>query len=310
MTIDQIHYFLSVVNQGSINKASLAMNISQQSLSSSMKALEDEVGSILFKRSNKGVALTEDGKTFFTFASETWDAYTRLEKKLHPEQFANAQKRLRIGTVDALTTTFLPTFLINYERNFPYVHLQVFNEPVEELLENVRRREMDCALIFQLTRNDQVIPVIADPLEDYPLGDCKNYCWVCTRSPLALQQSISLKQVAKGPILLKDTTDVNFADAVYGDYEVNVCDFPLGTDLHMMSELVASNLAVCPDLKVGSKELTMARMFSSQPAVAIPVRMPSFMHIDVHLVCHKDAKKNKTVENFIQEITKYAGSPV
>ena len=310
MTIDQIHYFLSVVNQGSINKASVAMNISQQSLSSSMRALEEEVGAALFRRSNRGVTLTEEGRVFHEFAVETWAGYARMDKRLHPKRFEDSQKRLRVGTVDALTTTFLPAFLIDYENNHPYVHLQVFNEPLDELLERVHKKELDCALVFQLTSKDKVLLVLEEPFVNLPLAVCKNYCWVSTRSPLALHQSVSLKQVAEGPILVKDGTDVNFSDALYEGYEVNIFDFPLATDMHMMSEIVANNMAICPDVKVGAKELTMARMFASLPVVAVPVRMPSFMHVDVHLVEHKKNRENSVAEQFIHALMRYAGSRV
>ena len=58
----QIIYFLKIAELRSINKAAAKLYVSQPSLSQSIKNLEDELNIRLFRRSNKGVVLTEDGK--------------------------------------------------------------------------------------------------------------------------------------------------------------------------------------------------------------------------------------------------------
>ena len=64
----QIIYFLKIAELRSINKAAAKLYVSQPSLSQSIKNLEDELNIRLFRRSNKGVVLTEDGKRFLQYA--------------------------------------------------------------------------------------------------------------------------------------------------------------------------------------------------------------------------------------------------
>lgn len=69
----QILYFLKIAELRSINKAAAELYVSQPSLSQAMKNLEDELNVSLFKRSNKGVILTEEGKRFLQYAEKIAD---------------------------------------------------------------------------------------------------------------------------------------------------------------------------------------------------------------------------------------------
>ena len=57
--------FYIVAEEGNITKASEKLFISQPAVSQSIKKLEEQIGGILFLRSNKGLVLTEEGKNFF-----------------------------------------------------------------------------------------------------------------------------------------------------------------------------------------------------------------------------------------------------
>ena len=66
MNITQIKYVLTVAKCASMRKAASKLFISQPALSLSIAELENELGIVLFKRSNKGIKLTQDGHEFVT----------------------------------------------------------------------------------------------------------------------------------------------------------------------------------------------------------------------------------------------------
>lgn len=66
----QIIYFLKIAELRSINKAAAKLYVSQPSLSQSIKNLEDELNIRLFRRSNKGVVLTEERQAFSPICRE------------------------------------------------------------------------------------------------------------------------------------------------------------------------------------------------------------------------------------------------
>lgn len=69
--------FLKVVEAGSISRAAESLRITQPSLSHQLLRLEDELGSKLFRRTARGVALTEAGRVFHAQAQQILEATRR-----------------------------------------------------------------------------------------------------------------------------------------------------------------------------------------------------------------------------------------
>ncbi len=80
MTYEKIRCFLKICESGSINKAAARLYISQQSLSHTVAAMEEEIGQPLFVRSSKGVTLTAFGEYFREKAQKVADAMDELNE--------------------------------------------------------------------------------------------------------------------------------------------------------------------------------------------------------------------------------------
>ena len=88
MTIQQCKYILAIARLGSMNEAAKALLVSQASLSSAVRELENEFGIHIFDRSNKGVRITREGSEFIRYARQLLaqyeiitDRYERDDKK-------------------------------------------------------------------------------------------------------------------------------------------------------------------------------------------------------------------------------------
>ena len=77
MTLTQLKYVITIADTGSMNEAAKLLFISQPSLSLALKELENEIGTELFKRSNRGVVLTPEGQEFLGYARQV----TRSEER-------------------------------------------------------------------------------------------------------------------------------------------------------------------------------------------------------------------------------------
>ena len=64
MTLTQLKYVITVAEARSMNEAAKQLFISQPSLSSAIKELEEEIGIEVFRRSNKGAFVTPEGEEF------------------------------------------------------------------------------------------------------------------------------------------------------------------------------------------------------------------------------------------------------
>mgnify|MGYP000019489163 CR=1 FL=1 len=64
MTLAQLRYAITVANSNSMNEAARNLFISQPSLSSAIRELEEEIGVELFRRTNRGISVTPEGEEF------------------------------------------------------------------------------------------------------------------------------------------------------------------------------------------------------------------------------------------------------
>lgn len=86
MDLRQLRYFTAVARHGSISVAAQAVHIAQPALTRQMQALEDELGTLLFERTTRGVTLTDAGRQLLEDAD-----------KLLEDAAAAAQRAQRAG---------------------------------------------------------------------------------------------------------------------------------------------------------------------------------------------------------------------
>lgn len=79
MNINQVKYFVTVYEQGSISTAARGHNVSAQAVSKAISDLEREYGQKLFDRTNSGVSPTVQGRAFYQKAKVAAKAYADLE---------------------------------------------------------------------------------------------------------------------------------------------------------------------------------------------------------------------------------------
>ena len=78
ITIEQLKYFLAVEKYKYFSVASYELCISQSSLSKQIKALENELDTILFDRTTRNITLTDTGKEFLIYAKNSIKSYDNI----------------------------------------------------------------------------------------------------------------------------------------------------------------------------------------------------------------------------------------
>ena len=76
MNYQSVQYFLEIVQCGNLTKAADRLYMSTPSLSKYIKAFEAELGFSLFTRSNRGMELTEEGRTLYETVSRPFFDFT------------------------------------------------------------------------------------------------------------------------------------------------------------------------------------------------------------------------------------------
>ena len=104
MDMNKLHYFCTVVQAGSLSKASELLNISQPALSKAIKALEADTGKKLVLPSGRGIAFTDFGKQLAIKANPLIEQIHELDVF---DGLVELKNSIRIGTFEVFSTYFL-----------------------------------------------------------------------------------------------------------------------------------------------------------------------------------------------------------
>lgn len=142
------HYkiFYEVAKTGNISKAAETLYISQPAVSKSITKLEQSLGHTLFIRSKRGVKLTEEGTTLYTYLKQAFESIETAEKALqHASELGMGQ--LRIGVSTSLCKHILLSYLQDFIRENPHVKITIECNPTFETIQLLKQDKIDIGLI-------------------------------------------------------------------------------------------------------------------------------------------------------------------
>ena len=86
MELRHLRYFVAAAEEMSISRAAARLRVSQPPLSRQIRDLEEEIGTVLFNRSNRRLELTAAGKFFLQEAKRILSQVERAADKQIEEQ--------------------------------------------------------------------------------------------------------------------------------------------------------------------------------------------------------------------------------
>jgi LysR family transcriptional activator of nhaA len=92
-------HFWVVAREGGLAAAGRRLRLSQSTLSTQLRQLEEQMGQALFDRSQRRLALSEAGRTAFRYADEIFGSAARWSTRCR--QPADRPLRLAVGITDA-----------------------------------------------------------------------------------------------------------------------------------------------------------------------------------------------------------------
>ena len=105
MNYKHLHYFFQVAKLGGVARASERLHLSPQTISGQIQSLEESLGTPLFAKSGRGLALTEAGRMVLGYAEAIFTMGAELEEAVreHPRQ--GRPLEFRVGVADAVPKT-------------------------------------------------------------------------------------------------------------------------------------------------------------------------------------------------------------
>lgn len=302
MTLQQLHYVITISETGSLNKASEILYIAQPSLTSSIKDLEKELGITIFHRSGRGVTLTNDGAEFLLFARQIHQQYESLLSKYGKN--GTLKKKFGISTQHY---SFAVKSFVEMVKKFNTAEYEfaIRETKTREVIEDVSTLRSEIGIIYLSDFNRMAITKLlhTKDLEFHELTACDAYVYLWKGHPLAQCSSIRFSQLNDYPCLSfeqGDNSSFYFAEEI------------LSTNEYART-IKANDRATMLNLMVGLNGYTLCSGIISEELngddyIAIPFAHEDSESADrmvIGYITKKNMLLSQMAELYIQELKNY-----
>jgi len=156
MDLIKLRTFVAVAEKRNLTRAAKQMNISQPAVTAHIKALEEQFGIILFKRSKKGMTLTAQGESLIGEACSILESSKALSS--HAMRLANKIiGNLKIGiNLDSEILRITQLFK-KIKLDYPKITLQVLSCSSRKLEKELLSGNIDCGYLLGGTTASNII---------------------------------------------------------------------------------------------------------------------------------------------------------
>lgn len=220
MTLAQLRYAITVAGVDSMSEAARILFISQPSLSSAIRELEDETGIELFRRTNRGISVTPEGEEFIGYARQVVEQYELIESK-----YVNKEKIKKKFSVSMQHYTFAVNAFVEMVKQFGMDEYEfAVNETrTYDVIDDVCNFKSEIGILYVNDFNRKVLEKLFRErnLEFHEILNCHIYVYLWKGHPLAKKKEIALEELEEYPCLAFDQGANNsfyFAEEVLSTY--------------------------------------------------------------------------------------------
>jgi LysR family transcriptional regulator, hydrogen peroxide-inducible genes activator len=146
MNLQDLRYLVAVAEHRHFGRAAESCNVSQPTLSSQIRKLEDGLGVKLLERTNKRVDLTPVGSQIVQHARQALAAAREMET------VASASRDplvgpLRLGVIPTLAPYLMPLILQPLRQAYPELIIELWEDQTRALIEGLRGHKLDAVLL-------------------------------------------------------------------------------------------------------------------------------------------------------------------
>ncbi len=292
MRIQQLEYLEKIVAYGSMNEAAKALYMTQPSLSSAIKELENEMDIQILVRSKTGVRLTEEGREFMSYAQQIMDQVQLLEEK-----YKHTRPRKQSFSVSAQHYAFAVHAFVELINSLDVEEYQfkLRETETENILEDLSRFKSELGILYLNSFNEKVMMKLFKERElvFQPLFHAKPHVFVSNTSPLGQKKSVELADLEDYPYLSYEQGERN---SFYFSEEI------LST-LDHRKDIKVSDRATIFNLMVGVNGYTissgvLSKELNDDKIIAVPLNVPDQMTIGY--LKHKQKELSPIAQQYLQ----------
>jgi DNA-binding transcriptional LysR family regulator len=195
MNINQLRAFYTVIKTGSFANAAEELCVTEPAVFIQVRSLERYLGFTLLDKLGKEIRPTAAGRILYEYGEKI---FTLVDEAAKAVQELQDLKRghLRVGVTQSMAQYFMPTFISNFQDQYPHISLYIAASSSRILVERVLKHHYELAIVARVPYPEKInfIPYTRDEI----------LMIVSPNHPLAKRKKVSLEELAKEPVILTD----------------------------------------------------------------------------------------------------------
>lgn len=280
--------FYTVAKTGNISKAAKELYISQPAISKSIQKLEESMNCELFRRSSRGVSLTEEGELLYSHVKVAFATLALGEDRLR-NSIELGVGHLKIGVSSTLCKYMLLPYLKEFIKLYPHINISITCQSTNDTLKLLEENKIDVGLIGK--------PESLKNIDFYYLAEIKDI-FVATKDYLRNLKARGVKEdriLQSSTIMLLDKNNMTrqYIDDYLQENHIVVQDSIDISSMDLLIEFAKISVGVaCVIREFVKKELADGSL------IEIPLGFPIHKR-EVGFAYKKSVKPSKSLELFV-----------
>lgn len=221
MTILQLKYVIAVASSSSMREAANRLFITQPALSLAINDLEEELGILLFNRTNRGISPTKEGEEFLAYAKQAVSQFELIEDKYEGNRGGRRQFSVSLQHYVFAIHAFVSTIKQYETEEYNY---SIHETRTDEVLNDVKNLKSEVGIISYSSSNEKIMRKLLKEyqLKFVPIMTRDTYVYVWNEHPLSGKKELSLKELESYPCVSFDQSSDNtfyLSEEALSDYD-------------------------------------------------------------------------------------------
>jgi DNA-binding transcriptional LysR family regulator len=205
----QLRYFIAVAEEKHFGRAALRLHMTQPPLSQTIQGLEQMLGTTLFARTKRSVALTPAGMALLPEAQRIVQQAAALPE-LAQRAASGSAGLLSLSFISTADYSILPPLLLRFRERFPQVRIDLREATTDIQLDELMLDKIDAGLLLpplpdKIRTELDYLPLLSEPLlAAIPSGWRPEHASASksVRGKGKADDGVSLKALAELPLII------------------------------------------------------------------------------------------------------------
>ena len=197
INLNHLYTFFLVVNSGSLSEASEKLFVTEPAVSMQVKSLEREVGQKLLERKGNELRPTELGEIVYAYCKKIFCTVFEMTRALDVYRDAKTGI-LKVGMAKSLLNYLMPLVLPPFMDRHPTMRIQFEEGSTLDLMDGLVSRNYELIVTAKIPHPRKIV-------DSVPFTTSRLFLVGSPRNPLSRKGRITIEELSKIPIILKDS---------------------------------------------------------------------------------------------------------